>query len=423
MVGSVTPAIAASVAPIDLAADPRLTAQLLAWTLAGCLLGSCSGLVPGLHANNFALLLAGVAPAVPGPPLFVGCAMLAAGVVHTFLNAVPAMALGVPDAEMAITALPGHRMVLEGRGYEAIRLSALGSILAVLAAVPLAVPITRGVTAVYPTVRAHLSLVLAAVVVALIASERTSRRMVGGTLSFALAAGLGWLTLDLEPNAPLEAGGTLAPLFAGLFGAPVLIDAIFGTGIPPQEGDGIAASKRLVGTTALAGALAGAVVGYIPGVSAAIAAVAVLVVVPGGASDRGYIVATSGVDTANTIFALFALVAIGQPRTGVMVAFERVNAPLELPILIASVVIAGLLGFVLVIVVGDAYLEVVGRLTYWKLSAAVLALLLVLSLLFAGPIGIAIFVVATAIGLVPVRLRARRVHLMGVLIGPLLFGF
>ncbi|SFC33596.1 putative membrane protein [Halobiforma haloterrestris] len=411
-----------AVGPVEVVTDPALSFRLLAWSLAGAALGCCSGLVPGLHANNFAFLLAGVAPSVPGPPLFVGSAMLAAGVVHTFLNAVPAMALGVPDAEMAVTALPGHRMVLEGRGYEAIRLSALGSVLAVLAAVPLAVPVTRAVTAVYPTLRANLPLVLAAVVVALLASERTWRSRAVALLSFALAAGLGMLTLDLSPDAPLEAGGTLAPLFAGLFGAPVLIDAAFGSGIPPQRDDAIAMSRPLVGTTAVAGALAGAVVGYVPGVSAAIAGVAVLALVPGGAGDRGYIVATSGVDTANAIFALFALAAIDRPRTGVMVAFERTNAPLALPVLVGVVVLAGLIGFVLVIAVGDAYLELVGRLPYWKVSAAVLGLLVLLSFLFTGPMGVAVFAAAAVVGMVPVRLRARRVHLMGVLIGPLLFG-
>ncbi len=405
---------------VEFVMDPATTVQLLAWILGGAMLGSVSGLIPGLHANNFALLLAGFAPSIPGEPLFVGCAMLAAGVVHTFLNAVPAMALGVPDAEMAVTALPGHRMVLEGSGYEAIRLSALGSILAVLLAVPLALPITWGVTAAYPTIRDNLGLLLAMVVVALVASEYTWRSRVGGVVSFLLAATLGLLTLDLSPDAPLEAGGMLAPLFAGLFGAPVLIDAIRGGGVPPQYDEPIAMPRWLVGATALAGALAGAVVGYIPGISAAIAAVAVLVLVPGQSGDRGYIVATSGVDTANTIFALFALVAIGQPRTGVMVAFENVNAPLELPILLGGVVLAGLFGFVLVIVVGDAYLEIVGTMEYWKISVAVLGLLCVLSYLFTGPVGIFVFVVAAAVGMVPIRFRARRVHLMGVLIGPLL---
>ncbi|MCU4924815.1 tripartite tricarboxylate transporter permease [Halobacteria archaeon AArc-dxtr1] len=409
-----------AVPSFELVSDPVLVVELCLWVLAGAALGSCSGLVPGLHANNFALLLAGIAPSLPGEPLFVGAAMLAAGVVHTFVNAVPAMALGVPDAEMAVTALPGHRLVQQGRGYEAIRLSALGSLLAVVAAIPLAIPITWSVLAVYPTVRANLPLVLAVVVVALVASEFTWRRRVGAAISFALAGALGLATLDLSPESPLSAGGMLAPLFAGLFGAPVLIDAIRGGGVPPQSDAHIRLSKPLLLATALAGALAGAVVGYLPGISAAIAAVAVLVFVPGNAGDRGYIVATSGVDTSNTIFALVALAAIGQPRSGVMVAFENANAPLELPILLASVLVAGAIGFVLVLVIGDVYLELVGRVAYWKISAAVLSLLLVLSYLFTGSLGVFVFIVAAAIGMVPVRFRARRVHLMGVLIGPLM---
>ena len=408
--------------------DPAFSLQVLAWCGGGVLLGSISGLVPGLHANNFALVLAGIAPSVPGPPLFVGIAMLSAGVVHTFLNVVPAMALGVPDAEMALTALPGHRLILDGRGYEAIRLSALGSILAVIVAVPLAIPVTWLVLEAYPTIQSHLPLLLGLVVLGLLLSERTTRRRFGAGLSFGLAAVLGALTLDVSPEAPLDAGGMLAPLFAGLFGAPVLIDALRGGGVPPQDDPGLRISRPLIAVTAVAGALAGAIVGYIPGISAAIAAVAVLVLIPGGddgiggADDRSYVVATSGVDTANTIFALFALFAIGQPRTGVMVAFESANAPLSIPVLVVSVVLAGCCGFVLVIVVGDRYLDFVGRTDYWKISTVVLALLVVLSFLFAGAVGVGVFVVASAIGMVPVRFRARRVHLMGVLIGPLILG-
>ncbi len=121
------------------------------------------------------------------------------------------------------------------------------------------------------------------------------------------------------------------------------------------------------------------------------------------------------------MFALFALAAIGRPRTGVMVAFERADAPVDLPVLVAAVLLAGALAFALTLVVGDAYLEVVGRTEYWKLSAAVLSLLVALSFLFTGPLGVAVFAVAATVGLVPVRFGARRVHLMGVLIGPLIF--
>lgn len=105
-----------------------------------------------------------------------------------------------------------------------------------------------------------------------------------------------------------------------------------------------------------------------------------------------------------------------------MVAFESVEAPLNLPVLVGVVLLAGLVGFVLTLVVGDAYLTLVGGMSYWRISAAVLALLCVISYLFTGPLGVGVFVAAAAVGMVPVRLRARWVHLMGVLIGPLMLG-
>ena len=93
--------------------------------------------------------------------------------------------------------------------------------------------------------------------------------------------------------------------------------------------------------------------------------------------------------------------------------------PLSLVALLPVVVAASAVGFVLVTVVGDAALDVVGRIDPVRASLAVLALLVCLAWLFAGWLGLAVFAVATLVGLVPPRLRTRRVYLMGVLLGPL----
>lgn len=418
-------AIATGIGPglgFEVVVSPGTALRALVFVAGGITLGTVTGLIPGLHANNFALLLAAVATDLPGPPRLVGVAMLAAGVVHTFLDIVPALALGVPDAAMAATALPGHRLVIAGRGREALRLSALGSGLAVALAVPLALPVTWVMSVAYPTIRANLAMVLVPIVCVLVVTERSHRARAWALSIVAGATVLGVVTLDLNPAAPLAAGGVLTPLFAGLFGAPVLLDAVGGAGVPDQADPAVTTRRVVVAGTALAGAIGGAIVGYLPGISSAIAAVIVLTAVPGGAGDRGYVVATSGVNTANTVFALFALIALGTPRTGVLVAFEQVNAPLNLPLLLAGVAIAAVAGFCLVVLVGDRYLATVGRMDYARLSIGVLGLLVVVSWLFAGPAGIAIFVVATGLGLVPVRVGTRRVHLMSVLIGPIVLG-
>jgi len=409
-----------ALAGVRFVSAPEIALPILAVALGGGLLGVASGLTPGLHANNFAMVMAAAASEVPVPPLVLATGMLTAGVVHTVLDAVPALALGVPDASMAMTALPGHRLVIAGQGREALRLSALGSGLALAFSLLLALPTTWLMKRAYPSISSHLPLVLAAVVLGLFATESSNRGRIVGSILFAASTALGVATLDLSLSAPLGQGSALTPLFAGLFGAPVLIDALDGGGVPPQGSPAVTSSPWVVILTALAGACAGAAVGYLPGVSSAIAAVLALTVLPSSGGDRGYVVATSGVNTANSVFALWALVALGSPHTGVLVAVDRIGAPPNVPVLLSAVLLGGAVGLVAMVAVGDRYLDFVRQVRYERISVGVCGLLVGLSYLFAGVLGIGIFVASTALGLVPVRLMARRVYLMGVLIGPLM---
>jgi putative membrane protein len=76
----------------------------------------------------------------------------------------------------------------------------------------------------------------------------------------------------------------------------------------------------------------------------------------------------------------------------------------------------------LVPVLGDRYLRLVGRIDPLTASVLACALLVVLSYLFAGAAGVVVLVVAGLVGLLPVRLGVRRVHLMAVLAVPLVVG-
>lgn len=418
-------------------ASPSIT---LAYALLGVALGTLTGLVPGLHVNSVAFVLVGVAPSVDGPPVAVGAAILAAGVVHTFLSIVPGLVLGVPDAATAPGALPGHRLVLAGRGREAIRLSAVGSGVALAGAVAVALPLSRVVAAGREWLLAALPVLLALVAALLVLAEPTRRARLGGVLCLGVATALGFLTLDLPATGvltPEGAASMLAPIFGGLFGAPILLDALDARGaIPPQEGTTLGLSRLEAVRAALAGVGGGALVGYLPGVSAGVAAVLAL----GGAggsgpagrgSDRAYVVATSGADTATAVFAVASLTVLGAPRSGVTVALSSLvgpasdrsaTVPMDLLGMLLVIVLAAGLGIVLLLTVGERYLSIVRRLPRRPLLVVVLALLLALAVGFAGWIGGAVFCLAALVGLLPPRVGARRVHLMGVLFGPIALG-
>ncbi|MFB6081774.1 MAG: tripartite tricarboxylate transporter permease [Halanaeroarchaeum sp.] len=404
---------------IRVVVDPAAAALALGFVAAGIALGTLSGLTPGLHVNTIAVVLGAVASDVPGPPHLVGAAMLAAGITHSFLDVVPTLAIGVPDAAMSVSALPGHRLVLGGRGREALRLSAVGSASAILVAGVLGLPVTVAMRALVPLIDRFFPLLVGGVVAVLLVTEPDSRGRIGGMFALAASGLLGVLTLDAPTAGLAPGGGTLLPLLSGLFGVPVLVHAASGAGVPPQGDTTISGTRpRTLGWGSV-GAIAGAVVAYVPGISAAVAAALAFAVVPRETGARGFITTVSGVNTANAVFALFALVAVGTPRTGVLVAFERARLPPNLPLLLAAVGMAAAVSFVLVPVIGDRYLRVVGAIDPERLTVGVGALLVLLVAVFTGPIGVAILGVASLVGMIPPAYGARRVHLMGVLFVPL----
>jgi putative membrane protein len=93
----------------------------------------------------------------------------------------------------------------------------------------------------------------------------------------------------------------LMPLFTGLFGAPILFEALRGQGFPEQADAAVTMPRRRIGAVATLGTVSGAVVGYLPSISSAIAATGALVTIP-RSGPRAFVIATSGVNTSNAIF-------------------------------------------------------------------------------------------------------------------------
>ncbi len=137
--------------------DP-LTLLLAAsvFTLIGVCAGIATGLIPGLHVNNVALaaiaiqgplislamLLFGWAdPTVEEILLIVSTLIIGNVVTHTFLDFIPSVFLGAPEGDTALSILPGHRLLLKGLGYEAVKLSAFGSLMSVFLALSMILPL------------------------------------------------------------------------------------------------------------------------------------------------------------------------------------------------------------------------------------------------------------------------------------------
>ena len=53
--------------------------------------------------------------------------IISMAITHIFLDFIPSIFLGAPEESTALSVLPGHSMLLEGKGYEAVRLTTFGS--------------------------------------------------------------------------------------------------------------------------------------------------------------------------------------------------------------------------------------------------------------------------------------------------------
>ena len=85
----------------------------------GICAGIITGLIPGIHINLISLLLVSISGFFLGftSPTVLGVFIIAMAVTHTFLDVIPSVFLGAPDADTALIVFPGHILLLEGKGF------------------------------------------------------------------------------------------------------------------------------------------------------------------------------------------------------------------------------------------------------------------------------------------------------------------
>tara|TARA_B100000767_G_scaffold50763_1_gene45994 strand:+ start:3694 stop:5196 length:1503 start_codon:yes stop_codon:yes gene_type:complete len=272
----------------------------------GVAMGSLTGLIPGFHVNNVALILLALSPVMLGwgiPLSAVAAIIVSTGTVHTFLNYIPSALLGAPDADQALSLLPGHRMLLSGNAARGVAWSARGSQLGLFLSLPLifVARIAFGdELGWYDYLRNIVFFLLLSISLLLLATETTrldwpkwvrsfTRGILGrdsrfagfltATAFFLLSGFYGWAVFTLPARSPIGIpdASLLLPSLAGLFGIANLLDIYATTShIPPQKEDwSLPPIKPLIVPCFWSG-VAGASMGVLPGMTASQATVLVM---------------------------------------------------------------------------------------------------------------------------------------------------
>jgi putative membrane protein len=414
---------------------------LILCALVGFFAGICSGLVPGLHVNTFAALLLALTPGLLDwglQPYQLAGLVLSASISQTFLDVIPAVFIGAPDADTVLAVLPGHTLVLEGRGMEAIRLSALGSAGSILVAMLLILPLSTLFNLYYDDLKRSFGLVLVGIVILMFFREKGPMIEGQGSLvhwkykalglalfltsgilgSFAFQhQDLAWSPFGFEPQ-------VLLPLLSGLFGASFLVISLSSEAeIPPQEDAPIQMDLKSLARSILMGGIAGSLIAWFPGVSPAVATMVTRLGAP--TTPKEFLVSIAGVNSANAVFSLVALYVMGQPRSGAAAAIkELVSLDKGLMTLMIVILLAvAALSYVATLEIGRRAAKVISRINYQALCIAVLVGLTTMSLVFTGPFGGFLFFLSTVVGLIAPLSGVHKTHAMGVLMLPLLLRY
>ncbi len=386
--------------------------------------GFFTGLIPGVHINLVSILLVSVSGYLMNfvslPAL--GVFIISMAIAHTFLNVLPAIFLGAPDADTAMGVLPGHKLLLQGMGYEAVKLTVLGSLLSLILAILLIPFLIKIVPNVYKTLQPFIGYILLAVVVYMILAEKGMDKKFWAFTVFLMAGILGILVLTM-PNLKQP----LFPMLSGLFGLSMLIVSLSNkVEIPKQRITDTIKIPKLENFRALvAGTFSGSFVSFFPGLGPAQAAI-IGSQIMGRLSTYSFLILIGGIDTVNMAVSLVSLYAIDKARNGAVLAIREILTTINLNTLIlfvaAALFVGGIATF-LTLYLTKFFIKLVEKVNYSMLCTFVILLITILVFYFSSWLGLLILIVSTALGIIPNIVNVKRSHSMGCLMLPVILFF
>ncbi len=384
--------------------------EVLISTLIGIFAGTFTGLAPGIHINLIGTLLVGLSAGLFSMinPVYLISFIASMAITHTFIDFIPSIFLGCPDTETQLSILPGHELLKEGKGYEAVMLTAKGGIFAIFLFIFLSFPLAFLISKVYNSVHSAMLWILLATSFLLVVAEK--KKFVA-LVVFLISGILGLCVLNIGVNEPL------LPLLTGLFGSSILIMSIKDRiEIPKQEisSEKIKMLKPMVGTI-----LASPLCGFLPGLGSGQAAILGNSI---SRTDRkGFLVLIGATNILVMCLSFVSLYAISKTRTGASAAIQELIGVLSwkhMIILIFVVLISGIISFFLTKILAKFFSKKINRINYSLLSIITLIFLLIIVIIFSGFLGVLILIASTLTGVYCNSLNVKKTHMMGCLLIP-----
>jgi len=369
--------------------------------LLGVITGIITGLTPGIHTNLIAVVVA----SLPLDPLFACSFLVCVAVTNSIVDAVPSVFLGASEDVMAL--LPGHKLLVQGLGVEAVKFTLIGSVLGIVGAVLLIPVFMVAFPFLSDVLRPHLFYIIATLVILLIFKNFSPWNV----FIFIVSGVLGLIVLHgvREP---------LFPMLSGLFGASGLVLST-STKIPPQKNGQIYLPRTKTCKGIISGVFAGSIVTLFPGLGPSQAAA----LLPIRNSGLSYLVLIGALGSVDVVVSLVTWFVLDKARNGAVVILQQLVGEVSFSLFIfvlGAVLFSVGLATIASLNIAKLYGKVMAKLNYGLVCVCVLIFLNILVLMLSGGLGLLAFWVACAVGVLAPLTGVSRSHAMGCLIVPLL---
>jgi putative membrane protein len=323
---------------------------------------------------------------------------------YAFSSLFPAILLGVPNEETALTVLPGHRMVIEGNAYSAIIISLIGGLFVLLFSIPFLIFFLNSLPAVYPSIQKAIPYILILVLLLMILSDKKQAVIV-----IVLSSALGFLTFQFN---------LLLPLLTGFFGLSTLLFSLMNkTAVPPQilKFNSKMSLSRL-SFISFVSCFFSSIFGFIPAVSSSI--VGTIASYIRKFSSEEFLVLLSSTNVVYMVYSFFALFLIQKTRSGSAVFLSQIFESESIFFVLGIILVSACLSFILCIGLAKPIVRLYKTIDYRKLSIVSVFLIVLVNFLLAGLFGLAVLLASTSMGLLANSLGVKRINCMAALIVP-----
>ncbi|MBI3033631.1 tripartite tricarboxylate transporter permease [Candidatus Woesearchaeota archaeon] len=395
--------------------------ELVAAIIVGCALGTITGLTPGLHINLVSAMILGLMPLIGRhfQAELIAAAIIAMSLAHIFVDFVPSVFLSAADEGTALAALPGNELLLQGLGFEAVRLAVTGCFLG-LVLMALAAPLlVIAVPVIFSSISGLVGHILLLFAILSILLQKSWKERLWCFLVFLLSGLLGIVVFSIEGFSE-----PLLPMLSGLFGISLLMANLGRSAVIPRQHIVEVFDLRFrdffrpVASAAFSGSLVCMFPALGPAQSASIASR-----VFRQGERWSYLVLIGGVSSVSMMMGIVTLYSIGKARNGSIAAAGNIIGSMQpqgFSLFILVALVSGCIAVFLALACARCFASLIARVNYRMLCAAIIAFVFLMTAAFSGIAGLIVLVTASAIGMIPILAGVSRSNAMGCLILPVI---